>query len=155
MNDESKAALIEHLKGAEYDGKSAEESHLYFHSPHTVATVTKQLKQLTTALFFGILTPQSAGKVIDWNNLPLFIENIREQNRQGIGMLVQGLALAGKITGDEAKIAMQLLGESEEVSTETMEDAPIVRVLYGIRDVGRPNAIPLDEFTQCYKEAGR
>jgi hypothetical protein len=153
MNDESRTALIEHLKGAEYDGKSAEESHLYFHTPHTVTTVTKQLKQLTTAMFFGILTPQSAGKVIDWNNLPLFIENIREQNRQGIGMLVQGLALAGKITGDEAKIAMQLLGESEEVTSETMEDAPVVRVLNPIADEGRPNVIDFDEFKDCYAKA--
>lgn len=153
MNNESKIALINHLQSDEYNNKTVEEAHTYFHSPRIVSVTTQQLKQVTTSMLFSVLSQSSVSNIIKWNNLGLIIENIKDQNRQGIGMLIQGLALASEITPTEAAAGLAILEETESITSETIQDAPIVRVLYGIKDPGRPNAIPLNEFTECFNEA--
>jgi hypothetical protein len=153
MNDESRTALIEHLRGAEYNGKSAEQAHDYFHSPQTVYGITEKLKPVTSQALFSLLGKQSRATVGDWVNLPLLTDNLKQQNREGLGMLLTMLFDSGKITQTEYGNAMALLQATEQVKTTTIEDAPIVRVLYGIKDPGRPNAIPLDEFTTIFQEA--
>lgn len=153
MNDDSRAALIEHLKSSEYNGKSAEEAHLYFHTPMLTTVVEQKQREFNDDDILSEIGDISLRLLVA---TPLFTRLLNRIDAQDVRLtksIIKHAVRAGLITDNEATACIRIVNRKIDVSTSVFADAPIVRVLYGIKDPGRPNAIPLDEFTQCFKEA--
>lgn len=165
MNEASRAALIEHLQGSEYDGKTVEQSHDYFHAPQAVAAVYEPdhtlytLRQIyatigaakghavKTALTAMIAQAPYLADVLDMlstyssgGGISFGTDDFRS--------MIDSLVTSQVITSNEGE-ALKAIGR-RQVAAATMQDAPIVRVLNPIADAGRPNVIPVNEFNECF-----
>lgn len=153
MNEQSRAALIEHLKTDSYKSMSAEQAHAHFHSAMTTTVVEQKQKEFEDDDILSAVGDASLRLLVASPLFDRLLNKIDAQDAKRTKSILKHAARAGLITADEATACVRIVNRKDDVSKSVVADAPIVAVLYGIRDSSRPNAIPLDEFTGIFKEA--
>lgn len=150
LTDELKEKLIAELGSPVYAGLSESQAFALLNDPQIVATTTKQPKTLTVEGVLSALAPGSVAKLLPLPCLLDVRDKIQAQDRAGVGLWAQVLAMGGAISPAEAGAVIAALSESESVTaTETVP--PRINTEFG-GVAGMPNRIKPDQFAALWAE---
>lgn len=135
-----------------YDGMTEQQAYDDLHATSKTENVTR-LVELTLVGLLGGLSSESKGKVCDWVHLLDFRAKVLQQDRQGVGIYIDLLVNAGKISPTEAQAAMDQIKATETVEVTT-EIAPRIATDFGGIE-HFPNKIKPETFALAWHDAGR
>lgn len=147
MTEELKSKLIAELSGPAYAGLSESQAYGLLNDPQPV-TETRP-KMLTVE---GVMAGLSQASIANLLTLPCLIDvrdKIQSQDRPGVALWAQVLAMGGAITQPEAVVVIASLQESETV--ETGESPPRINTQFG-GIPGMPNRLKPDVFAELWSE---
>lgn len=150
LTEELKDKLIAELSSPVYAGLSESQAFALLNDPRTVTTTTEKLKTLTVGGILSALAPGSVQKLLLLPCLLDVRDKIQAQDRDGVCLWAQVLAMGGAITSDEAAAVIAALAETEDVTTTETVPPRINTEFGGV--AGMPNCIRSDEFTALWAE---